>query len=80
MAQMNLLQNRKRFTATENRLGLPRLGSGMDGELGVRRCKLLHLEGMSNEVLLYSRGNYIQSPVTDREAGDRRRGGRYIHV
>ena len=36
-------------------------GSGMDGEFGVSRCKLLHLEWISNEVLLYSTGNYIQS-------------------
>jgi len=36
-------------------------GSGMDWEFGVSRCKLLHLEWISNEVLLYSTGNYIQS-------------------
>ena len=28
----------------------------MDGEFGVNRCKLLHLEWISNEVLLYSTG------------------------
>ena len=34
----------------------------MDWEFGVRRYKLLHLEWISNEVLLlYSAGNYIQS-------------------
>ena len=33
----------------------------MDGEFGVGRCKLL--EWISNEVLLYSTGNYI--PVED---------------
>ena len=32
----------------------------MDWEFGVSRCKLLHLEWISNEVLLYSRGNDIQ--------------------
>ena len=32
-------------------------GSGMDGEFGVSRCKLLHLEWISNRVLLYSTGN-----------------------
>ena len=36
-------------------------GSGMDGEFGVGRCKLLHSEWISNEVLLYSTGSYIQS-------------------
>ena len=33
----------------------------MDGELGVGRCKLLHLEWMSNEVLLFSTGSDVQS-------------------
>ena len=33
-------------------------GSGMDWEFGVRRCKLLHLEWISNEILLYTAGNY----------------------
>ena len=35
-------------------------GSGMDGKSGVSRCKLLHLEWVSNGVLLYSTGNYVQ--------------------
>ena len=30
--------------------------SEMDGEFGVRRCKLLHLEWISKGVLLYSAG------------------------
>ena len=33
-------------------------GSEMDWEFGVNRCKLLHLEWLSNEILLYSAGNY----------------------
>ena len=33
--------------------------SGMDWEFGVSRCKLQHLKWISNEVLLYSTGNYI---------------------
>ena len=36
-------------------------GSGRDWEFAVSRCKLLHLAWMSNEVLLCSAGNYIQS-------------------
>ena len=42
-------------------LWLPRRrgGSGMDGEFGVHRCKLLHLEWMGYGVLLYSTGNYV---------------------
>ena len=34
-------------------------GSRMDREFGVGRCKLLHLEWLSNKVLPYSTGNYI---------------------
>ena len=33
----------------------------MDEEFGGSRCKPVPLEWISNEVLLYSRGNYIQS-------------------
>ena len=40
---------------------------GMDGESGVGRCKLLHLEWISNEVLQYSTGNSIQSPGIDND-------------
>ena len=36
-------------------------GTGMDREFRVGRCKLLHLEWISNEALLYITGNYIQS-------------------
>ena len=34
--------------------------SGMDWELGVSRGKLLDLEWISNEVLLYNRENCVQ--------------------
>ena len=38
-------------------------GEGEDGlGVGVGRCKRLHLEWIKNKVLLYSTGNYIQSP------------------
>ena len=33
--------------------------SGMHWKFGVNRCKLLHLEWISNEILLCSTGNYI---------------------
>ena len=39
----------------------------MDWELGVSRCKLLPLKWISNEVLLYGTGNYIQSLVTEHD-------------
>ena len=34
-------------------------GSGMDWEFGVNRCKVLPLEWISSEILLYSTGNYV---------------------
>ena len=42
-------------------------GNGMDWEFGVSRCQLLHLEWISNEVLLYSTGNYVQSLVIEND-------------
>ena len=36
---------------------------GMDWELGVNRCKLLHIEWIGIKVLLYSTGNYSQYSV-----------------
>ena len=59
---MNLPTEQKQFMDNENRLVVAEgEGEGMDREFGVRRCKLLHLEWISNEVLLNSTGNYIQS-------------------
>ena len=43
-------------------------GSEMDWELGVSRCKLLHLEWTNNKVLLYSTGDYVQYPVINHKA------------
>ena len=37
------------------------IGSGMDWEFGVGRCKVLHLEWISNEVLLYIAQGAISS-------------------
>ena len=39
----------------------------MDWEFGVSKCKLLHLGWLSNEVLLYSTGNYFQSLGIDQD-------------
>ena len=33
--------------------------SGTDFKAGVKQCKLLHLEWISNEILLFSMGKYI---------------------
>ena len=38
-------------------------GGRMDWESGLNRCKFLPLEWISNDILLYSPGNYIQSPI-----------------
>ena len=54
----------------ENRLVVAKGGggrSGMDMELGVSKCKLLPLEWIGNEVLLYRTGNYIQSLGIDHD-------------
>ena len=58
------LWNRKRPIDTENRLGVAKGeggGSGRNRGFGVSGCQLSYLEWISNEVLLYSTGNYIQS-------------------
>ena len=39
----------------------------MDQEFGVSRCKLLQLEWISHEALLYSMGNYIQLLVSEQD-------------
>ena len=44
-------------------------GNRMDWEFGVNRCKLLPLEWISNEILLYSTGNYIWSLMMEHDGG-----------
>ena len=59
-----------RLTDTENRLMVAKGkggGKGMDREFGVSICKLLHLEWISSEVLLYGTGNWIQSLGIDHD-------------
>ena len=69
MAQMNISENRNRLVAIEIRLIVSKGSgeSGMDRKSGDSRCKLLHLERISNEVPLYSTGNYIQSLVMEHD-------------
>ena len=70
MAQKNLSTEKKQ-THGEKTCGCQEGGggSGIDWEFGVIRCKLLHLEEISNEILLYSTGNYIQSLVMQHDGG-----------
>ena len=42
-------------------------GSGMDGMLGVNRCRLQPLEWISNEILLCSTGNYVWSLMMEHD-------------
>ena len=65
------LQKRNKLMNLENRLWLPRGegGSEMDWECGVSGCKLLHLECISNEILLYSTRNYIWLLVMAHDGG-----------
>ena len=61
---MHLILQFLRLADVENKLMVAKGeegGSGLDGEFGVGRYKLLHLQWISNEVLLYCTGNYIQS-------------------
>ena len=66
----------------ENRLVVAKeCGEGrMDWESGVSTCKLFHLEWISNEVLLYSTGRYIQSLVMNHMMEDTMRKIMYIYV
>ena len=52
---------KKNSCSWRTELWLPRGrgGSGMDWEFGVNTCKLLPLEWITNEILLYSTMNYI---------------------
>ena len=59
--------------------GGERSGSGVDWDrFGVGRCKLLHLEWISNEDLLYSARNYNKYLVIEHDGKQRKR--MYINV
>ena len=62
MAQMNLsIEKKQTHGHGEQACGCQEGGGGRetDWEFGVRRCKLLPLEWISNEILLSSTGNSI---------------------
>ena len=47
-------------------------GGGMDWEFGSSRYKLLFIECINNEVLMYSTGNPIQYPVVNHSGGKKK--------
>ena len=62
MAQTNLFTEKKQTQGHgEQTCGCQGGGGGSrkDWEFGVSRCKLLHSEWKSNEIPMYSTGNYI---------------------
>ena len=58
------LPNRNRLTDMESRFVV---ATGEGEGVGWTGCKLFHLEWISNEVLLHSTGNYIQSPEIEHD-------------
>ena len=54
-------------------------GGGMEWDLGVGRCKLLHAVWM-NKGLPLNTGNYIQYPVINRSRKEQSKIGMYTHV
>ena len=72
----------ERLTDIETRLAVAkeeRGGSGMDGEFGVRRCKLLYLEWISNEVLCTAQGT-ISNLLGQNMTEDSSRKRMYIYI
>ena len=69
MAQMNLSTEQKQTHGHREQMCDGQVGwrgSGMDWEFGVDRCKLLHLEWISNEVLLYRQHRELYPISCDR--------------
>ena len=66
MAQMTPSTKQKHIRDRESRTvvaGAGAAGGGeWDGQFGAGRHKPLHLEGIRDGVVLYSTGNYVQSP------------------
>ena len=72
MAQMNLTTKQNEIMDMDSRLVVAggaggREGVEWTGSLALVRCKVLHLEWINYEVLLYSSGKYIQSLGIDHD-------------
>ena len=51
----------------------------MNWKFGFSKCKLFHLEWISDEILLYSTGNYIQSLGIAHDKNNVRK-GMYVYI
>ena len=54
--------------------------SEVDKEFGVGRCKPLHFEYMSNGVLLYSPGNYVESLGSEHDQDSMNKKNAYLYM
>ena len=64
MMQMNLSMRQKRTHRQRTDVWLLRgVGGGTDWEFEISRCKLVYIEWINSNILLYSTGKYIQYPV-----------------
>ena len=76
LQKRNRLRPREQIVLAKGKEG----GNGMNGEFGVSRCKPLHLEWISKEVLLYSTGNYIQSTGINCNGKEYKKEHEYIDI
>ena len=54
-------------------------GGGKDWEFGISRCNLLYIGWINSKVLLYSTGNYIQSPVINHNGKEYEKACLYVY-
>ena len=57
----DLIYETETDSGIENRLVVAR--GGMDGEFGISRGKLISIDWITSNILLYSTGSYIQHPM-----------------
>ena len=70
--------NNTQIPNTQNKKQTRRGETGMDGELGVNRCRLLPLEWIGSEILLCSAGTYVWSVVIEHD--NVRKKNLYVYV
>ena len=78
--QVNLLQNRNRFTDTGSKLTVTKRegeAAGINQELGMNRYRLLYTKQINND-LLHSTGDYIQHLVITYNGKESEK--EYIHL